>query len=253
MTIANQTLERIADDVTRQMAYAFERSGMTFIKTPLLLPDGSSVVVTIEQSGRDFIVSDYGCAAQECDMMGATPQSFQKIAQKIAEKEGVSFDLRSFFVLRITQQQLVGAVSVIANAVKETVDLVAMKIAEKSYNDDKKRLYDKIVDIFKKENVTRDVSFKGHSSHDWTFDLQLKNPGSHVVFFDFASKSPQSLYPVITKFGDISRLDNSPTCCAVVSKKADIDIGYINLIAQSGQIIELGAQPECYRSLIKAA
>ena len=63
----------------------------SFIRTPLLYPSGSTVVVQVAQGEGRFFVSDFGLGYQESDLYGAGA-FYVRHARPIAENAGVGFD-----------------------------------------------------------------------------------------------------------------------------------------------------------------
>ena len=121
MIAINHNLKLVTDAVGRALIEINVRGGSGFISTPVLYPSGSHVVVRIDGTGDRWFVSDDGYGFLEADMMGGLP-TFRRIAKQVAERAGVKFDERCFFVLEVERDALPGAATVVANASKQATD-----------------------------------------------------------------------------------------------------------------------------------
>ena len=121
----------IVDEVVRTLAVANHEPDGSYVRTPVLYPGGSMVVVRITEERQErYLVSDLGLGQMESDMMGAAA-IFARVAPRVAENAGVSFDHQAFFVLEVGREQLVGVVATIASCSQEAVQLTAFRLAEK--------------------------------------------------------------------------------------------------------------------------
>src|SRR5579883_550486 len=110
----NATFAAIAEDVARQLVTVEHRPIGSFIKTPLLYPSGSTVVVRVYESASRYFVTDDGLGYQEAELLGAS-HIYARHARVIADNAGVRFDSQAFFVLEVPRDRLPGAVVSIAN------------------------------------------------------------------------------------------------------------------------------------------
>src|SRR5262245_6423555 len=113
-TTANEYLTRAVDAAVRQMVHASHRSEGSYVRTPLLYPSGSTVVVRVAGSGDDFSVTDFGLGFMEAEGMGLE-KVYVRHAEEIASEYGVSYEDHAFKLTRISGEQLTGAVIAIAN------------------------------------------------------------------------------------------------------------------------------------------
>ncbi len=117
-------LGAVASEVARALSHAEVQGNAAFVSTAVSYPNGTSCVVRIDEDPDGYFVSDDGYGAFTAETMGGLP-SFNKVAQISAQRWGVKFDHRSFFVLHVSREQLAGAVVAIANtsvsAVERTV------------------------------------------------------------------------------------------------------------------------------------
>jgi len=108
-TADTQKFNYLVDSIAREIVATEHRVGGSYIRTPLMYPSGSTVVVRIEQGDNRFFVSDVGLGFQEAELMGAGLM-YSKPANAIATDAGVKFDNQASFVLEASREQLDGAV-----------------------------------------------------------------------------------------------------------------------------------------------
>ena len=123
----------LAESVVRQLIAIEPDANGVFIRTPLLYPSGSTVVVGVALSKGRYFVSDWGVGYQEADTRGAS-LFYTRHARPIAKAAGAGFDNQAFFIMGARRDQLVGAVITIANCSQE-----AYALAEKTFEDNKAR------------------------------------------------------------------------------------------------------------------
>jgi hypothetical protein len=239
----NETTFRSAiEDIARQIIVADVRSGEeAFVRTPMLYPSGSTAIVRITAAGDDFFVTDFGAGYDEADMMGGSA-TFSRNAPLVAERAGIGFDHRAFFVLRATREQLPGAVISVANCSLEAVSVTAFKLAERKYIDDSEALYERLVRIFTPKAVARDASIVGASTTQWHVAVLVK--GEHrPTIFEPVSNHHSSIFAASTKFHDIAEIEDAPARVAVVRKKAEFKT-YLAVLSQAANVIERDASDE---------
>jgi hypothetical protein len=248
---ANPKFKTIVDEVAREIVAAEHRIGGSFIRTPLMYPSGSTVVVRIEEGTDRFFVSDMGFGFQEAELMGAG-LLYAKPASVIAEAAGVRFDNQAFFVLEASREQLAGAVVTIANCSQEAVIRAADALAEKTFEDKKVRLYEKLVKVFEPKIVSKNVEVTGASSQKWRVATVVSMPNARPTIFEPVTKNPNSIAHATMKFGDIALLENAPHRVAVVHKKAELGT-LLTVLSRSADVIEDDAPNERIRRLAAAA
>lgn len=251
IAIQRHDLHALAEKVTRALSSARVNSGGVFVNTPLLHPSGSSVVVRIDNLDGRFFVSDMAQAQQEAEMMGAE-RTFQYHAPIIARQAGIGFDRQSFFVAEVSESQVTGAVTAVANCSCEATTIVAYKLAENKNDDYLERLYDKLDHVFGRDRVERDVELAGASSTKWQVAAEVHGPTDHSYLFDFVSPHPNSIAAAVTKFGDIAELHNAPDRVAVVQDQKKLGTR-LTVLARTANVIELDAPDGVYQKVAMAA
>lgn len=108
------------DEVARSLALARHEYEVSYIRTPVMFPGGSMVVVRVSPLRDKFDVSDLGAAHHEADVMGAEP-GFDRIATQVAEKADAILERTAFALHGVSRAQLAGAVATIAACSQEAV------------------------------------------------------------------------------------------------------------------------------------
>ncbi len=251
IAIQGHDLHALADRVTRALSSARVNSDGVFVNTPLLYPSGSSVVIRIHNLDGRFFVSDMAQAQQEAEMMGAE-RTFQHHAPTIARQAGIGFDRQSFFVTEVSEPQITGAVTAVANCSCEAATVVAYKLAENKNDDYLDRLYDKLDHVFGRDRVQKDVELAGASSTKWHLAAEVHGSSNRSYLFDFVSPHPNSIAAAVTKFGDIAELDDAPDRVAVVQDQKKLGTR-LTVLARTASVIELDAPDATYQKIAIAA
>lgn len=245
------SLETIADEVSRSLAHAETFGGFALISTPLLHPSGAQVVVRIEAAGDGFIVTDHGAGYEEATQIDAI-KIYPKVARQVAEYSGVVFDELAFFILKASRDQLTGAVATIANCVQEAVLITHQKAQEKRAQETAARLVDRLENIFTKRLVSRDVQLRGLSNHEWTFTSMVKAENQSVLF-EAVNPHPSSIMPAFTKFSDLAQVQGGqPRRVSVIGHKEAYG-DYYTLLSQVSSLMDQSANDNQYRSLVMTA
>lgn len=240
----------IVDEVARGLVTTEHFGAGSLIRTPVNYPSGASVVVEITQQKDRFFVCDMGAGHQEAEMIGASAL-FSKSASTIAQNYGIRFDNQAFFVAEASRDQLAGAATIVANCSVEAVAMAAFKTAERKYEEQSDKLYQKLISIFDKREVISNTNFTGSSAHSWPVSA-IVTRGASVAIFEPVSKNHMSVVNTTAKFHDFARLENPPIRISVVPRK--IDMGdYINILSQAGSIIEFDVAKDAYERVAEAA
>ena len=240
----------MVEAVARELVAVNHDTGHSFISTPLMYPNGTSVVVRIEDARDEYFVTDFGMGYEEATMMGAS-NMYSRSAKAIADAARVGFDRHSFFAIRVTREQLAGAIVTVANCSKEAVNIVAYKLADRKSEDAIEMLYSRLVAVFPKRIIARDISVIGHSNTEWHVATMVKAEGRPTIF-EPVSAHHVSIFAASTKFQDIAEVDDAPSRVAVVEKKADLKT-YLAVLSRSASVIERESSNDTYSQLANAA
>jgi|GEM_PF-542543 len=232
----NTALREVADGVARALTSAFQDQDGTFVRTPVMYPGGTCVVVRLDQQhDGSFLVSDMGLAYQEADLMGAV-QQFLRAAPDIGKRSGVSFDGNAYFIMKVRREQLVGAVSTVAACSQEAVQVTAFKLAERRTADASDRLVKRLERVFTKPKVARDAEIHGASETPYHVTALVRTD-EHTAAFEAVTEHPTSIAATVTKFLDLSHLEEAPTRIAVVRSKERLGTR-LTLITSTAAVVE---------------
>lgn len=240
--ITNQTLSAIAADVAKSLGEAVETPGGWFIRTPLVYPSGTTVVVRIDGSKNRYFVSDIGAGYQEAMMINAS-LSYGAIARALIRDTAVSFDNRSFFVAESEGDEVVDVVGAIANCSQRAVIETALKHEARKTDVDRATLISRLQSAFGSRIVEKDVGVRGASSVEWEVTARVISPTNVISLFDYARPHKNSVTSVAAKFHDIARLERAPR--RIVTVRDQNEMGhYIGLLSQAATVIELSRTPD---------
>lgn len=251
-TLEQEKFSALIDDVAHEIVATEHLGGGSFIRTPILYPSGSTVVVRIERGAEKYLVSDWGGGHQEADMIGAG-HLFSRFARPVADEAGIRFDNQAFFILEATRDQLPGAVITIANCSQGAAIRVSDALAEKTFEDSKERLYQRLVSVFNRKIVVKNAEIIGSSATPWRVATLVKNPGAgRAAIFEPVTKNHSSVAHATMKFHDIALLEDAPTRIAVVSKKNEFGT-YLTVLSQSAKVVDEDISDETIKRLSLAA
>jgi hypothetical protein len=237
-TKTRESFKKLIDDVGRQLVSAEHHTGRSFVRLPLLYPSGANVVVRVEGGENRFFVSDAGFGSQEADMMGAS-LIYARHGRAIAENAGVKFDNQAFFVIEAERDQLPGAVVAIANCSHEATALAAYKLSERKSADDADALYERLIGIFPKSDVAKNVEIIGSSTTKWPIATLVKVPSTgRQAVFEPVTKHHTAVFSASTKFHDIALLEQPPVRVAVVRRKSEFG-PWLGLLSQAASVVDI--------------
>ena len=246
MSNANHNLAAVAEDVARAMTHVSVRGGSAFISTPLLYPSGSHSVVRIDGTGDRWFVSDDGAAHLEAELIGGLT-SFRRIARPMAERAGVQFDERCFFVMEVERDALPGAVIIVSNVSKQVVERTAFAIEERRIALSRDVFEDRLTRAYAPKLITREIPIIGASGKEWHVDAGITEGDKVQKLFEFVSPRSASVAAAVMKFTDIRAAQNVPSV-AVLSDRARTELALVLLLSRvAGAAIDAAADPEVYK------
>lgn len=225
-------------------------SGAQYVRTPLMYASGGYVVVRVEASGDEYLVTDFGAGHEEASLVGGS-RIYMRVAKEVASVHGVGFDSYSFFVLKVSREQLPGAIATVANSSQEAVNVTCLKVSEAKSRDDNAVLYERLSVVFGRERIARDAHIVGASNTEWHI-ASLVTVERKQVAFEAVSKHPNSVVHAAAKFGDIARIGRAPIRVAVVNSKKALGT-YLGVLSHSANVIEQKVENRVYQSFTEAA
>lgn len=244
-------LAELAERIARGLSKASMLDGRAFIRTPVLFPSGSTVVVVIEAEGGDrYRLSDLGQGEDEADLLDIVV-TYRSQARDVAALSGLAFDGRAFVLTEVSAARLVGAVMAVANASSRALQQAMVRAAERRPIAAADRLVARLGGIFTPERVERNAEVRGASTQPWTFDAVV-HTGDRRAVFEAIMPHQTSIAFATMKFHDVARLQAPPVRVAVVHRKASLH-AFLAVVSQSARVIEDDATDQSWRRAAEAA
>lgn len=244
--VTNSNLEKIADEVARSLSYATIEGRSAFVTTAVTYANGTHAVVRLDQDGDGFFVSDDGYASMNAEMFGGTNQ-FQRIAGDVAKRFGVSYDQRSFFILRASRNQLPAAVAVIANASAVSVERTLYALDRLRVKKSRELFVQRISNAFG-DHAAFDVEYRG-STKAWNVDAVVREHSNVVAIFEFVTPAPSSVAFAHMKVGDISSMLDRPKTAIVLSDYEKTEAPLRQILSSSADLVlSANSDLEAYRA-----
>ena len=247
MTHINHNLTAVVEAVGRALIEISVKGGSAFISTPLLYPSGAHAVIRIDGTGDRWFVSDDGYGFLEAEMMGGLP-TFRRLARPIAERSGVKFDERCFFVLEVDRDALPGAVTIVSNISKAVVERTAFALEERRIVLSRDVFEERLAAAFGAKAIEHQVPILGASGKEWEIDAAVTEGGRVQKLFEFVTPRSASIAAAVMKFTDIRAAENAPNSVAVLSDRAKTEPALVSLLSRvAGAAIDAAATPKTYR------
>ena len=148
-TATQAGLAEVAAQIARGLSKADLVQGRAFIRTSVMLPSGSTVVVVVEdQGGGRYRLSDIGQGFEEADRLGMG-RTYRRQAEDVAALSGIAFAGNAFVLSDTTQRQLVGGTMSVANAVARTAERTLLRAAQRPQDSTVERLVARLGHLFR--------------------------------------------------------------------------------------------------------
>ena len=188
-----------------------------------------------------------GYAHLEADMMGGL-STFRRLARTLADRAGVQFDDRCFFVLEVERDALPGAVITISNVSKQAVERTAFSVEERRIAISRDVFEQRIVSAFGAKSIAHNVSIVGASGKEWNVDVGIKSDAHIERLFEFVTPRSASVAAAVMKFTDIRAMTNPPKTAAVLSDRSRTETPLVLLLSRVvGAAINAADLPEVYQ------
>jgi hypothetical protein len=242
----------IAEEVAKGLATSETVGGSAFVSTPLLYPGGTAVVVRMDQITDDrYFVTDAGMGHKEAGFLGATSRLFAPIAREAANRFGVRFDQDSFFEVDTTREDLVAAVTAIANASRTAVERVAYRLAERTDALVRETMRERLINTFGKDRIRSRWEELGDSHEQHEFSAAVLANTKAVALFEVVTPSPQSANAAVTKFVDVGDRQDRPQLIAVLSDRPKTP--HLRIIGRTANLIDLHSDASAWRRAARVA
>lgn len=241
-----EEMQAILTDLVRALVLVETENGQGLIALPQQYPGGDAVVVRIRKEGDEFVVNDQGGGYLAAELLGAAT-TYSRLAPKIAQMHGVSFDGHLMFAAKVTKEWLANTVIFVGTASRQCAEITAQRFTEDVEKTLRQDMQEKVAHAFPQGSVALDVEVVGHSTRSRPFAAMV-NIGSRKVLFDLVTPHHVSINSAIVKFQDVAQLEAPPTRNAVLAAEKRTDPADISLLAQwTSSIIKLDAAPGIFQ------
>jgi hypothetical protein len=248
MNQAAHNIKTVANAVAHALVETNVRGGAAFLSTPLLYPSGSHVVVRMDGTGDRWFVSDDGYGHLEAEMIGGLT-TFRRLARPLAERVGVQFDERCFFVLEVERDALPGAVIAISNVSRQAVERTAFAVEERRIAVSRDVFEQRLIEAFGAGVIAHHIPIIGASGKEWDVDVGITSDARGVErLFEFVTPRPSSIAAAVMKFTDIRASEDAPKTAAVLSDRSRTEAPLVSLLSRVvGAAIDAADAPDVYQ------
>lgn len=240
--------QAIADAVGRLVS--IRNFGDTVVVSlPISYPQGTLSAVHISTSGDRCFVSDCALGMREAELAGAA-EFYDSAARSVSRRFGVAYDGACVFAASAPIERIEGAIIAVANASANAVGSALIKASEAKDRQKNNDVFDVVVDIFGRNNVSRKEEIPGRDD-SWEAHNVVRTKGI-ISIFEFVSTHQNAVASKFLMFSDLSRSENSYSLNSVVesidnlSKKA-------TMLSDVSNIIELRSDKSTYQRYAKVA
>lgn len=228
--LTNENLQVIADEVARSLSHAMVEGRTAYITTAVTYPNGTGVVVRLDQDDGNFFVSDDGQASLTAEMFGAN-HVFARVASDVAKRFSVEYDQRSFFILKVKRHQLPAAVALIANASSVSVDRTLTALDRQKVKVSRELFVNRITEAFGNLAVF-DATVRG-TSKTWDVGAAIIEDQRINAVFEFVTPAHTSVASAHMKMGDISAMFERPRTAIVLADYDRTDAALRKILSSS--------------------
>lgn len=237
-------IREVAEAVACGLSKATVIGERAYIRTPVLLPSGSTVVISVEgEGGGTWRVSDLSQGQEEADLLDLGT-IYRGQAKEVSAQSGVLFNGHAFILSRLAEAKLIAAVMAVANATSRTLERTIQRAEQRSRATSVEKLVGRLKKIFPPDSVRSEADIKGASSHSWRVDAFV-NTETGTAVFDIVTPHQTSIAFATTKFHDLARLDKPPVRVAVVHNKQALG-DMLKVVSQAARVIEDDAADRTY-------
>lgn len=221
-------------------------NGRYRVSMPVALCTGTLVDVSVwPEPDGSFMVTDDGIAHFEVVSGAFSERLFRSVAKTRCGSAGAVFDGGTMLFLRVSADQLRGAIIAMANLIKEVVDETIARSIKQKFEGARDALFERLDMAFSPASVSHCASVIGASTAEYEVDALVETRRGLVVF-DLFTKDPASIASSFTKLSDLARGDGTPRLVAVTPKPEDIG-PKLTLIASVATVIRADSTVDVFR------
>ncbi len=246
--MSQSELETIAQDVLKALSRASVRHGSVFVATSVSYPNGTGVSVRIDQGRNGLTVSDDGYAEVIAEDMGVVPALY-RVASKVAERAGVTYDAGSFYVKDVDRNLLPAAIASVANASSKAMERTIATLEQPRLKRSRELFDKRLREAFGIE-VAFDVDFRGSTGKQWEFSAGIVSERGFSRLFELVSPSSQGVAFANMKISDVRLIVDPPTITAALIDYDKTEPALRAVLSNAGSlVIAAGADVQSYRML----
>ncbi|MFO1147762.1 MAG: hypothetical protein U1E62_05230 [Alsobacter sp.] len=228
------SLKAIADEVARALSYARIRGNGVFVSTAVSYPNGSTVVVRLDEDRDGYFVSDDGHASFIAETMGAN-FTFTRVAPSVAERAGVKFDQRCFFILHVSREQLPAAVAAIANVSSRAVERTIYALEKERVGRSRDVFESRLKEAFGSK-ATFNVTVRG-AQREWEFEGAVTADHHVATLFAFVAPAFAAIAAANLKIGDVRSASDAPRVVATLADYRKTDPALRSILSTSADLV----------------
>jgi len=194
------------------------------VHTHCLYPDGQGVSVIVHHDGASmWKVTDAGggWGVLRDHFLSPSPRSAARRADAIAKSMGVSYHEGEWEAPRVTNEQLIGSVLLVANAAQAWVTKMMASEHHGRSEIIEEKLEASLRSAFGEKNLIKAPSIGGlNKVHE--LSVLVSFPGQRSAAFEVVTPYAGSIYPAYTKMSDISHNEDHPDYLGVVVESIEL-------------------------------
>jgi len=133
------------------------------VDVPVSYPSGACAAVHVSLSGDKCLLSDSAIGLREAELAGAS-DFFDPCAKDAAAWFGIAYDGASLLATAVPLDRLDGAIVAVSNASTMAVGRALVRAAEAKERQANAAVYDRVVDVFGRQNVTKRSEIPGRDA-----------------------------------------------------------------------------------------
>ncbi|MDO9439969.1 MAG: hypothetical protein Q7T73_03670 [Beijerinckiaceae bacterium] len=234
MTKLDSITQQIASDLPKSLVQARVQNSSVFMSTGVSYPNGVGVMVRLDGSADNFLVSDDGYASFMAETMSGR-HSFAMIAKGVADRAGINYE-SGVFRVNSKRSTLPSSISSVANASARAIDRLLASL-EKPKLKRSREIFNKRLSEAFGGSIVFDVEFRGATGKSWEFNAGLQEEGGFTHLFEFVAPSMQAVAIANLKILDTRALIAAPSITAALSDYDNTDPALRSILSGSGGLV----------------
>lgn len=248
ITIDKASLSEVADAVARSLSYATVRGGSAFVTTAVTYPNGSAVVVRIDEDRDGYVVTDDGQGALVAETMDGAA-TYPAIGRLEAARAGLSFEGSSIFAVHVPRDGLPGAVSVVANATSRAVEQTSSALGSVRHKRSQSTFRSHLRSAFG-DRIVFDLGDVRGAWRSWRFDAGLHEGRWISALFTFVSPTLGAVASASLKLKDVRSADPHQRLVVALADYEGTEASLRALLSQEADgVVPADSGPDQFRRI----